>query len=314
MSLKAPFDSSKRAVGGGGYGDSGGGYGGGGEHGGHGEHPQPKPGGIENDPVHQHAFVMLGSKTLFICHLTNYWIEEHRYQFILEVKLPDDVMRKYREAQRAHPEETFFLSNSEKDLLTLPHLASRTRTSFRADINRGIPHKQAYDAWPWNGLPKFAEDVEATVVRVVYWRLFSLNMEYPSTLTYILFGADDEAHMVNYQCGFEVKDTNIHRADFDHILSLRKAPDWIPQTQLRAGILVDMPAFQKIPECPPTKWIGCSKPLPDGVAQDVRYRAYGDKRRIEVGQTYYFGTRISHWKNPCPGLTTPGASEPPPKG
>ncbi|MEW6543168.1 MAG: hypothetical protein AB1411_06105 [Nitrospirota bacterium] len=262
---------------------------------GHGSGPQaPKDKGIGNEP-HQHAFVMLGTNTLFLCHLTMYQargFEEHQYQVVLETKLPEWAMSKYREARLNDPDQTYFLGNAGDDLFTLPQAASRMRVAFTGNVFRGIPPvKDRYDSWPWEGVTPFIKNVRVTIERFVYYRLFSDNMDYPRSLTYIVFGASDEAHMTNYQ-------TN--QPDFDHILSLSKKPDWIPPAQLEAGILVDLPNVQRIPDKPPTAWVGCSNPLPKGSTQNVRYRAIGEKRPILIGPTYWFSTKVANQVNPCP--------------
>lgn len=102
---------------------------------------------IANSPT-QHAFITLGTKTLFLCHLTMYGpdpeMESHMYQAILEASLPDGADEKYRSERLAHPKETYFLGNSPRDLLTMPELTSRARTWFMADVFRGIPQQNEY--------------------------------------------------------------------------------------------------------------------------------------------------------------------------
>jgi hypothetical protein len=58
-----------------------------------------------------------------------------------------------------------------------------------------------------------------TIERVVYFRHFSMSFQPPDPLTYVLFGFGDEAHMTNCQT---------KEPDFDHIVSLAEAPDWLP--------------------------------------------------------------------------------------
>ncbi len=91
--------------------------------------------GIGNEPD-QHAFVMLGTSTLMLCHLTMFHMEEHMYQFVVEARLPDDAMEHYRKLRQSKPLDTFFLGNSPQDLMTVPQLQGRSRTSFIGDIFR----------------------------------------------------------------------------------------------------------------------------------------------------------------------------------
>jgi hypothetical protein len=169
-------------------------------------------------------------------------------------------MAAYRANQKPH--DSFFLGNSPRDLFTIPEINSRARTWFMADIFRGIPNKPEYTEWPWNGVSPVIANVRVTVERVVFYRLFATNMEYPKTLTYVLFGRGDEAHMTNYQT---------KEPDFDQILSLERVPDWLPERELEAGIVIDVPAL-------PGK-VQCTNPLPKGNEFAVRYRGIDGPRR-----------------------------------
>src|SRR5262249_47187906 len=110
-------------------------------------HSGHDPHGIRNEP-HQHAFITLGTGSLFLCHLTMYKWEEHKYQLILEAKLPDWAMAEYRKLRAAYPTESFFLGNSPRDLFTVPAVQAGDRTAFLADIFQGIPHNPAYNPCP----------------------------------------------------------------------------------------------------------------------------------------------------------------------
>jgi hypothetical protein len=262
----------------------------------HGHGDPNKPDTIANMP-HQHAFVMLGTKTLFLCHLTMYGWEEHMYQLVVQATLPDWAMTEYAAARK--PDDSYFLGNSPRDLFTLPEINSGARTWFIADVFRGIPNKPEYKEWPWNGMSPVIANVRVTVERVVLYRLFAMNMEYPKTLTYVLFGCGDEAHMTNYQT---------KEPDFDHILSLEKLPQWVPERELEAGIVIDVP---DVPGRENGK-VRCSNPLDMGKEYSVRYRGrQGDKRLITAGQTFWFCTKVANSSgNPCPDTAQPCGSNP----
>jgi hypothetical protein len=120
--------------------------------------------------------------------------------------------------------------------MTLPGLASRLRTSFIGNVFRGIPPikppDSEYTHWPWDGVRPVFADVPVSVERIVHFRPFSETMNYPSTLTYLLFGSWNEAHMVHWQSKMP---------DYDHMASLKAAPPWLADDMLAAGIVVDLP-------------------------------------------------------------------------
>jgi hypothetical protein len=155
-------------------------------------------GKIQDDPS-QHAFVMLGENTLFICHLTMYGMEEHNYQLVLEAKLPQEAMRTFVEDRRSHPDKTYFLGNSPNDFLTVPEMHTGARPYFIADVFRGIPQLPKYETWPWADQTPIVKGVRLDIARVVYFRHLSMSFDAPTTLTYALFGTGQEAHMTNYQ-------------------------------------------------------------------------------------------------------------------
>ena len=67
---------------------------------------------------------MFGSKTLYVSHMPMFTVEEHMYQVILRVTLPDAVMRGYR-ARQGPGRKPWNLVNSERQY-TLPQLKAGT--------------------------------------------------------------------------------------------------------------------------------------------------------------------------------------------
>lgn len=186
----------------------------------------------------RHAFIMVGTETLFLVHMTMFHMEEHCYQIVLRAKLPPAVMKKFREWRKNKPKQAYFLANLTESAMDVPQLASGQLQKFQAEIFEGIPEssppgapKGQYNVWPWTQPPAVAK-VEVTVERVVYFRHFDFNFEYPKYLTYVLFGAGKEAHMQSYQT---------KEPDYDHILSLEKAPAWLPADKLESAVTVSFP-------------------------------------------------------------------------
>ncbi|HLI94470.1 MAG TPA: hypothetical protein VKT72_00100 [Candidatus Baltobacteraceae bacterium] len=241
-----------------------------------------KEGGIPVEKE-QHAFVMLGQKTLFLAHLTMFHMEEHMFQVVLRASLPDEAMKTFRKDQQAHPNETYFLGNTTTDEFTVPSIKNG-RTSFTADVWRGIPYKKHYDYWPWRDERPILSQVTVTIDRIVYYRHFDFNLNYPQSLTYFLFGDGDEAHMNHYQ---------VKEPDFDHTVSLRKAPDWLPPEDLQAGVHVNFPDLRKTPP------VYCENPIPAGTYQ-VQYAGQAELHPLEVGQTWWCSTKVVNANDPCP--------------
>lgn len=250
------------------------------------EHDMP---GMQHhaDPVantpDRHAYVMAGERTLFLCHLTMFALENHSYQVVLRATLPPDAMEAYLADRRAYPTTTYFLANSERDLMTMPDLAAGARSSFLAVVYRGIPDKPEYHHWPWDGVEPIIKDVDLTVDRVVYYRHFDVHHNYPETLTHILFGARDEAHMARYQT---------REPEVDHVLTLKAIPTWLPPVQLEAGVTVNFPDLRSTP-------VDCRNPLTEGTHQ-VRYGGKPATYPIEIGPTLWYSTKIVNTTNPCP--------------
>jgi hypothetical protein len=229
----------------------------------------------------QHAFVMLGEKTLFLGHLTMLHMPEHMFQVVLRAKLPDDAMAKYVTDRAKHPKETYFLGNSPDDLMTMFSLHSGRR-EFVADIFRGIPYKKEYMEWPWKNESPIVHNVKTTIEREVYYRQFDFNLQYPETLTYVVFGAGSEAHLMHYQ---------VKEPDFDHMLSLAETPEWLPQEALEAGVHINFPTLRATP-------VYCSSPFRSAEYQ-VQYSGQPGGYPVEIGTEYWFSTKVTNSGNPC---------------
>src|SRR3954469_8014231 len=92
----------------------------------------------------QHAFVMLGSETLFLWHLTMLHMEEHEFEVVLRASLTPDAKKAWQTDQSRHDGLTYFLGNVETDLMTIPDLATGARMSFTGSIWGGIPFQHTY--------------------------------------------------------------------------------------------------------------------------------------------------------------------------
>lgn len=242
----------------------------------------PAKGGIPDGPE-QHAFVMAGRATLFLCHLTMLHMEPHEFEFVIEASLTPQALKAWQADQRQHPDETYFLGNVETDLMTIPSLATGARTTFKASIWAGIPIKHSYKVWPWKGIKPIVADTPVTVERVVAFRHFDLQQNYPESLTYLVFGKGNEAHMTHYQT---------REPDYDEVVTLNGAPGWLPPDLLEAAVHVNFPNLRATP-------VWCSSPLLDPVYQ-VRFCGQaGAEYPLKIDRSLWFSTKVTNSTDPC---------------
>jgi hypothetical protein len=242
----------------------------------------------------QHAFVMAGQNTLFLWHLTMLHMEEHEFEFVVRARLMPEAVKEWEADRQQHPDETYFLGNVESDPMAIPELATGTRASFRGSIWAGIPVQHHYEKWPWDGVKPIVADTLVTVERVVAFRHFDLQQNYPESLTYLLFGAGNEAHMGHYQT---------HEPDFDEVVTLAGAPPWLPAPLLEAGVHVNFPEFRATPVYCSSPFLKpdygvcyCGqKPPADAPAGTVKDGLYA----VNIDRSLWFSTKVTNENDPC---------------
>lgn len=82
-----------------------------------------------------HGFVMQGTSTIHLVHISMLNMESHRHQLIITGELPADIMEKYVALRKANPGHFFTLANAYKD--TLGNMIEKGE--FEAVIDIGIP-------------------------------------------------------------------------------------------------------------------------------------------------------------------------------
>lgn len=261
----------------------------------HDHHPQSTMPELlpEDDNAMRHAFILVGEKTRFIVHMTMFDMEHHCYQCVVQISFPDGVeaaLRQLRTPGNPRADTTVFVATRDDDGVTIAQLGSGARTSFRADIFVGIPHRAKHEGWPWkeSDLKDYLlqADVEVTITRVVFARHMDFALRPPSVLTYLLFGRADEAHMTNFQ---------FVEPEFDHVLSLASRPDWLPEDKLIMGSPVSVPDRPVPPTSGPTY---CTDPLGAGT-HSVQYAGQGRRRQIEVRKTWWCSAAVVNVNDPC---------------
>jgi hypothetical protein len=251
-----------------------------------------------------HAFALLGTETFFASHLTNLFMEVHKYQLIIEISLPEPYRSKLIEERKRHPADGYFVANlfpddligSGSDPMNLSELAAGLRTSFKGNVWRGIPNKSVYNDWPWRGVRPFLSNVPISIKRIVHFVPFSESMNHPDRLSYLLFGSGAEAHLVHLQT------MHSREPDFDHVASLKEVPGWLATDSwlLEAGAVVDLPDKPRFGDDEDKRrGVRCATPFEDGAEIDVRYRGADPSRRITIGTNKWFCTRIANSPDPC---------------
>ncbi|WP_044797444.1 hypothetical protein [Bacillus cereus] len=175
-----------------------------------------------------HGFVMIGNRSLFLEHVPMFSMENHEYQCILRVSIPEDAMQAINDQRQKKPDIPLLLANLSTDLYILPEVASGHRTSFEGEIliwETDNPQKNS----------RLIPHVLVTIEQVIHYRHFALQMNQPSSLSYLLFGKDDELFLSHY----------INKSpDFMHILQLSEQPAWLSTIQAEASILINFPNLQ----------------------------------------------------------------------
>lgn len=256
---------------------------------------------IANHP-HQHAMTLVGHRTVFAVHMTQFYMEEHKYQLIFEVILPPKVAAALDGHRRRHPCDWFVLSNDAGDLFTIPEIASGRRTSYRAQIFQGLPpftHRAEEDPhfYPWsaNRVRPLLTDFEVQVGRVVMFRPFAHHLDLPEFATYLLWGRGDEAHLTNLQTGHQHSgpfQALSFGPDYDHVLSLRQRPPGLDDAQLEAGMVLTAPGIRLRHGREGSQCIPGTNPIPPDRPLQMLYRGIQPALTVVPGETFLFGTAV----------------------
>lgn len=230
------------------------------------------------DTPNTHGMFMLGTTTLFLCHMPMFGKEDHFYQLTLQARLDSGSMATYLKDKAQNPQAAYNLINLGINQFILPDLVTGRIRSYPATIFRGYSN----DSGGTPG-PEIVNSATVTVERIVYFRPFNQNIPRPANLTYVLFGDGDEAHLDHYIAA---------DPDFQHLLTLPAAPAWLPQTQLRSGVAITF-AQASTP-------IGCAPPINAGtypvLFQGIKTAAVS----IQVGDTVWYSTgNMLNMTDPC---------------
>jgi hypothetical protein len=234
------------------------------------------------DVMHsQHAFFLVGGHHLFMVHMVNAWMDCHRYQMILKVSLPQDVVVAWREDQRRNPQDWYVVGNLKHNLLSLPDLQRGSVTGFQASLWRSWPKSEGSPSWPWSNERPIVEAFDVTVERVVYFRRLDFNADYPRTASYVLFGKGTECHLNHMP---------VKQPDYDHVVTLGRAPSWVPPSLLETGIPINFPSIPAVPGGHSCREAVFANP-PFAVGQHfVQYGGLDRVWPLEVDRHVFFGS------------------------
>jgi hypothetical protein len=200
---------------------------------------QQKSGSEESDPPATHNMLVIGEKTVFLCHLPMFddltvdksdYTSMHRYQVILEARFirnRKDVTNTYTKDRESNAGIKMYTLQPARFVLARlfsPNRDAPMLRSFRATIFRGHLER---DGQTINGL----EDVVVKLNKVVHAREFDPFQEKASQLEYILFGKGEElflAHLITKP------------PDFDQIVAVKTAGRFTDE-ELGNGVRVLLP-------------------------------------------------------------------------
>ena len=138
--------------------------------------------------------------------------------------------------------------------------------------------------------------MEVTILRTVHFRHLNRNDTGRRFEDYLLFGRGKEAHIMH---------SVLWQPDYDHMASLKGAPDWITEDQLAATVNISIPG---LPQDPCSTYCACA--LQDDSVQEVYYFGFTEFRdmmgglqnkiprlEIHVAHTWWFSTKIINYWN-----------------
>ena len=200
-----------------------------------------------HDVPMRHAFVVVGERTLFLCHVVSWWMEGHNWELVLRITIPEAARKKILSDREG--EEPHFLVTSRSSKFTVPELIRRSWSmriadrKFQADIYKGIgpgvkPDQPDPDWLPWDEDEPFLEKVTVKVDAVIHHRHANLNLVGQEHEQYLLFGEGDEAHVYHLP---------LRQPDYEHVATLVRTPTWLQPEQLETGTVVSVPSIPWLP-------------------------------------------------------------------
>jgi hypothetical protein len=92
--------------------------------------PRQEAGLSPADMPDQHGFVMMGTRSLFLEHLSMFSMENHPYHIVLKARLAEYAMATYLAESARDPDRPYILGNVETDRFTMPEVQTGARRSY----------------------------------------------------------------------------------------------------------------------------------------------------------------------------------------
>jgi hypothetical protein len=231
------------------------------------------------DTPNQHGMFMLGTTSLYLCHMPMFTKEDHCYQVTLNAHLDQTSSDIFLADRAKNPGQVYNLANN--DNFILPDVANGTITSYQATVYRGYSNEGGGTTGP-----AIIPAATVYVDRVVVYRHFNQNIPRPGLLTYVLFGDEQGVYLDHYIA---------QDPDYQHLLVLPGALGWLSLSQLKAGVAVSFVGMESGP--PP-----CQNPLTEDSYEILFEGQAGNPAQLSVGAdaTYWFSTgNMLNTNDPC---------------
>jgi len=242
------------------------------------------------DTANTHGMFIVGTTTLYLCHMPMFMKEDHRYQVTLEAHLDPASMQTFLADKAKNPGAAYNLTNPSSFQFTLPEVAIGKVTTYPAIVYRGYSNDQGGTPGP-----QIIANATVTIDRIVRYRPLNVDIPRPQHLTYVLFGDGKEAHLDHYIA---------QDPDFQHLLTLPEVPPWLPEAQLRAGVEVSFIGLSSAP-------IGCASPL-TADSYEVMFEgltATSEPLRVGPDATVWYSTgNMLNEVDPCSAAGTAGVA------
>jgi len=172
----------------------------------------------QSEPETVHRWVVFGTDTIYLSHLSMFSMPEHAIQVIVAAEFVDSdgsPSTAYPDDRRAHPNQRLYTLDPVpfvlSDVLPADSRPPR-RTTLNADLYRNHLEQQSTDPH------LIAAGIDVRIARVVHTHRYDPDATPLGQLTYVLFGAGSEtylAHFITRPPDFD----QIIRVQVDHGLS-----------------------------------------------------------------------------------------------
>lgn len=172
-----------------------------------------------------HGMLLFGEKTLYLSHLPMF-MTEHDHQVIMEVTLTaeeGDAQIVYTTDRQRSEERVYTLVPEQFSLQRLAADGPAKLASFKGTVFRGHFEK--------DGEP-ILRDVTVNVRQVIHFRKFDPAAESPPSLSYLLFGRDDEYYLAHFITA---------APDFDQIVPVSLGSHDFSEEALNRGVRLAVP-------------------------------------------------------------------------